>query len=206
MSVNQSVPRKSPWPGVIIGVILFAVGSYMSGNFHPEFLESLKAQGLEVNLGKTVASIGVLIALFRVIEFFYIVPLREAMDARNNSLERTFTEAEDLRAEMGRMRADYERRLAESESAAREQIQAQIREAQALKEQLRVEAVAQADELRKKAMQDIELQTQRAINDIRVEVVDLTLKATEKLLGRSVDDEANRKLLQEFLDTAEVAR
>lgn len=201
---NQST--GSPWPGILIGGILMVAGTYVATQVHLDFQESLEKSGLPINIGETIAVIGVFLILFKVIEPFFITPLAQAITERNNDLEKTFSEAESLRSEMTNLKADYEKRLAETEAKARDQIQGQIKEAQSLKESLMAEANAKAEARLAKADQDIQQERGRVINELRIHAVDMTLKATEKLLGETVDNEKNRKLVQDFIEKAEVAR
>lgn len=183
-------------------------GFWMSKNHQPEgiyhALEALEKQGLSLDPGKSISAIGVFLILFKVIQSFYITPLGDAITGRTSELERTFTEAETLRSDMTAMKADYERRLAETEASAREQIQAQIKEAQAFRNQLMGEAAGQKEQMVKKAQEEIETEKNRVLTDLRLHVVDLTLGATAKILGENVDDARNRKLIDEFLDKVEV--
>ena len=192
------------WLGVIVGAAMAVGGVWVSQNVHIGFLEKLAEQGVPIDLGKTMSMIGMFLVLFPVLKFFYFTPLGEAIHSRTTELERTFSEAEELRAEMATMRSDYERRLAETEASAREQIQAQIREAQNLRGQLMAEASQKADEMVKRAQQEIEQERKKLFTELRLEVVNLTLLATEKVLGESVDTDKNRKLVQEFIDKVEV--
>lgn len=161
-------------------------------------------QGIDFNLGKVFAQMGIVLMFVPIIYLLFGKPLQAAIQERNTDLENTFKEAEDLRAEMTQLRADYDRRLAETEAQAREQIQAQIKEAQALRDTLRSEAVQQAEELKRRAIEEIESEKQHILTDLRLHVVNLTLTATEKLVGQSVDSETNRKLVEEFIDKVEV--
>jgi F-type H+-transporting ATPase subunit b len=198
MAEHQQVEGKpaTRWLGAIVGIIMIAIGGTV--------LNIQLDPGVPLNPGKTVSMIGVLLILFPVIRHFYTKPLEDAIVDRNTQLERTFTEAENLRTEMTSMRTQYESRLAETEARAREQIQAQIKEAQNLRQQLMAEAAAQADELRRKATQDIEREKQRVLAEMRLEVVNLTLDATERILGENIDNERNRRLVEEFVDKVEV--
>ena|SRR5579862_3981949 len=205
MSNNTNSGSKATlWLGVIVGAAMAVGGYWVSVNVHPDFITKLNDQGIPLDLGKTVASIGMFLVLFPILKFFYFNPLGEAIHERTSTLERTFSEAEELRAEMTQMRTDYERRMAAKEAEAREQIQAQIKEAQQLRQTLMGEAAAKADELLKQATQEIEAEKTRVMNELRLEVVNLTLSATEKLLGENVDSAKNRRLVEEFIDKIEV--
>jgi F-type H+-transporting ATPase subunit b len=187
-----------------MGAVLMVGGTYIDQNYHWGWVESINKQGIPLEPGKTVAVVGVFFILFPLINTFFIAPLADAINSRNSDLERTFSEAENLRTEMTQMRNDYEQRLVATEAQAREQIQSQIREAQNLRTSLMAEASAKADELVKKATQDIESEKTRVMGEMRSEVVNLTLIATEKILGENMNNERNRKLVDDFIQSVEV--
>jgi len=179
---------------------------YLSINYPIAALQKLSDQGIPLDIWKTFSTIGWLIALFPLIDMFFIKPLQESIQLRTSHLESTFAEAESLRTEMQTMRGDYEKRLAATEANAREQIQNQIREAQVLRQTLMAEASARADEMVARAEQEIEAEKQKAITDIRMYVVDLTLTAAEKVIGESMDNARNRRLVEDFVSHVEVAK
>lgn len=189
----------------VIGVLLMVGGMYVSLNWHPGFIQKLNDQGIPLDPGKTVAFMGVLLILFPVIQFFFLNGLSDAITGRTIELEKTFSEAEDLRAQMDAMKAEYEQRLTATEAEARETIQKQIHEAQELRQQLMAEASAKADELVKKASEEIEQEKQRVLGELRMRAIDMTLVAAEKLIGENMDSDKNRKLVGEFIDKVEVA-
>lgn len=184
--------------GIVFIVIGFAVKD--QSWTRPEMFS-----GLQLDLGKTITNIGVFLVFIPVINMYFYVPLKEAMDARNQELESTFSEAEQLRTQMQTLKTDYEARLTETEAEARFQIQNQIKEAQNLRQQLMTEAAERADALVRQAQLEIEQEKAHAIATIRTHVVDLTLAAAQKVIGENMDSEKNRRLIAEFIDTVEVA-
>jgi F-type H+-transporting ATPase subunit b len=203
MSTEKKSSSGSVFLAFIVGVILMVGGTYMSLNVHIGFFEDLGKQGILIDPGKTVAVIGVFLILFPIIKTFYLNPLSDAINQRNSDLERTFAEAENLRTQMTQMKTDYEQRLTATEAQAREQIQAQIKEAQDLRTQLMHEAAAKAEEMVKKAQEEIEGEKRKVIGELRLEVVNLTLSATERILGENMNNERNRKLVEDFINTVE---
>lgn len=187
----------------IAGIVIIAVGVYISPMdwTRPEVL---KALGLD--FGMVLTNLGIFLVFVGVLNSFFYAPFKEAIDKRNSGLEETFTEAENLKKEMGELRTSYEARLAQTEADAREQIQAQIREAQSLRQTLMAEAAARSDEMVKKAELEIEAEKQRVLGEIRGYVVDLTLTATEKLIAKNVDSATNRKLVEETIEQMAVSR
>ena len=193
---TQSKSSGSPIPGIVVGLLLMFAGTWVSLTYTSEsapeanqldFIKQLNHQGIPLDPGKTLATIGVLLILFPVIKFFFTNPLGAAIHERTSNLESAFAEAESLRAEMQKMRSDYEQRMAATEANAREQIQTQIREAQNLRTQLMSEATKRADEMVARAQQEIDAEKQKALTELRTHVVDLSLAAAEKVLGENMD-------------------
>lgn len=208
MSAHNETKKGMPWPvTLIIGGIIMWGGMQLSTN-PPAFLsfqQSLAEQGIPLDLGKTIATIGVFLMLFPVINLFFLKPLEEAIADRTQTLESAFTDAENLREEMRVMRNDYERKLTEAEENARTQIQAQIKEAQDLRAQMVAEANAKVDEMTRRAREEMEAERQKILGDLRLHVANLAFQATEKILNENVDNERNRRLVDEFIQKAEVS-
>lgn len=203
---TESKPSGSPIPGILVGFALAIAGTYVA--IHEDtmlpFQKGLReSQHIDINLGMTLATIGVLIAVFPIIRLFFVAPLHDAIHERNSNLEKTFTEAETLRSELDRLRTEYERRLADTEAQAREQIQSQIREAQQLRATLIDEATQRTNALVAQAEAEIAAERTRLIGDLRSYVVDLALAAAEKVVRENMDSDKNRRLIDAFIAEAE---
>ncbi|RYG43371.1 ATP synthase F0 subunit B [bacterium] len=213
MSKTFERPAKQPSavPGIVAGLVLVVVGTFVygigakDGSSLNHLQHSMAETGIPIDFGKTLATIGILLILFPVVRSFFVQPLQDAIQERNSNLERTFTEAEQLREDMTKLRSDYEQRLVATEAQARTEIQAQIKEAQALRQTLMSEAAERADALVEQAQTQIAQERANAILQIRTEVVDLALAAAEKVIGENLNDERNRRLVQNFVDRVEVA-
>jgi len=186
---------------LIGGLAVIGAGIAIQG-----FVETLKLGDLTINIGQSLSMAGVVILLFPVVKLFFTDPLGAAIHERNSQLEATFTDAENLRTEMQKMRSDYETKLTAAESKAREEIQTAIKDAQALRQTIMTEATERADELVKKAQAEIESEKAKLIVELRTKVVDLSLAAAEKVIGENMDTEKNRRLVQDFINNVEVAR
>jgi F-type H+-transporting ATPase subunit b len=223
MSQDNSTSKGSALPGVIIGAILMFGGMYLNskitlteeqmkeagehaGHFNVAFLNTLEHQGLPVNPAITLATIGVLLITFPAIKAFYTGPLKASLDERNGNLEATFAEVEGLRSEMTAMKSDYEKRMAATEADAREKINAQIKEAQTLRQSLMAEAASKSDAMIKQAQDEIAGEKAKALREIQIHVTDLALAAAEKVVGKNMDSDTNRKLVADFIKDLEVAK
>ncbi|MEI8281493.1 MAG: F0F1 ATP synthase subunit B [Armatimonadota bacterium] len=204
-SNSSGVPKIVP---IGLGIVLIAVGVFLNQTIHldPETAGNIKVIGIDFQPGKTLGSIGMFLVLFPVIQSFFIAPLATAIEERNSNLENTFSEVESMRSEMSAMKSDYEKKLATTEADAREKINAQIKEAQALRQSLMAEAASKSDALIKQAQEEIAGEKSKALRDIQVHVTDLALAAAEKVVGKNMDSDTNRKLVADFIKDLEVAK
>ena len=77
------------------------------------------------------------------------------------------------------------------------------RDAERLREELRERARAEADTLVKNAERQVQLETSRAIQQIRKEAVDLSVTIASKLLQRNISPEDNDRLIADALKQME---
>jgi F-type H+-transporting ATPase subunit b len=125
--------------------------------------------------------------------------IAEALDRRRKAIEESIDAAEHTRKEADQILNEYRERLRE----AREQSEDIVSRARKAADRLEDEAKASAKQTREEMMvdarRDIEQQTKRSIDQIRREVANLTVLATEKVARKSLDDEDHRRLIEESL-------
>ena len=66
-------------------------------------------------------------------------------------------------------------------------------------DETKVEAKKYREELMETTRKDIEAETRRALDEIRKEVADLTVIATEKVTRKSLDSDDHKRLIEEAL-------
>jgi F-type H+-transporting ATPase subunit b len=125
--------------------------------------------------------------------------ITEALDKRQKAIEESIDTAEKARAESAALLDEYRSRLREARSQA-EEIIARARKAGEVHERETVEdARVKREELMEQTRRDIEAETRRAIQEIRAEVADLTILATEKVTRKSLDEDDQKRLVEEAL-------
>ena len=121
----------------------------------------------------------------------------EALDRRQRAIEESIDAAERTRTEADELLAEYRERL----TAARQQADDIVARARKAGEQQEADAVSDGkrrrEELLEQARRDIEVETRRAIQEIRAEVADLTIMATEKVTRKTLTSEDQRRLVDE---------
>jgi F-type H+-transporting ATPase subunit b len=125
--------------------------------------------------------------------------ISEALDKRQHAIEESIEHAQRTKEEADALLAEYRERLKE----AREQAEEIVIRARKAAEQFERESVEGAKEKREELLEqtrrDIEAETRRAIQEIRNEVADLTVLATEKVTRKSLSEDDQRRLVEEAL-------
>jgi F-type H+-transporting ATPase subunit b len=151
----------------------------------------------------TLISFG--LALF-VLQRLAFPRIGDALDRRRRAIEESIEAAERTRRDADLLLEEYRARLRE----AREQAEDIVTRARKAGERLQEETLAQAKESREDLMErtrrDIEAETRRALEEIRKEVANLTVTATEKLARKSLDDEDHRRLIEEALSEVDFSQ
>jgi F-type H+-transporting ATPase subunit b len=131
--------------------------------------------------------------------------IQAALDKRQQAIEEAIDTAERTRTEADKLLQEYRERLAE----ARQQADDIVARARKTAENNEAESVADAKRKREEMMaqtrRDIEQETRRAIQEIRNEVADLTVLATEKVTRKTLTDADQKKLVEEALSELDFA-
>jgi F-type H+-transporting ATPase subunit b len=126
--------------------------------------------------------------------------IAEALDRRRKAIEESIESAERTKQEADQLLAEYRARLKEAREQA-EDIVARARHAgETTKDEAKVDARKYREELLESTRKDIEAETRRALDEIRKEVANLTVLATEKVTRKSLTPDDHRRLIQEALD------
>jgi F-type H+-transporting ATPase subunit b len=125
--------------------------------------------------------------------------IQEALDKRAKTISESIEAAERQRNESDELLAEYRERLAEAREQA-DDIMARARKAADTAEsEAKAEGNAKREELVAAATRDIEAETRRSLQQIRKEVADLTVLATEKVTRKSLNEADQRRLVEEAL-------
>ena len=159
-----------------------------SGNF-------LVSPSLGVMIWTLIAFIVALLALRK-----WAFPLiSAALEKRQKAIEESIDSAQRTREEAEQLLAEYRERLAEARSQSEEIVQRARQAADAHEREAHARGDEIAEEASRKAQRDIDAATKRALQDLRNEVADLTILATEKVTRKSLDDADQRRLVEEAL-------
>jgi F-type H+-transporting ATPase subunit b len=145
----------------------------------------------------TLLAFGISFAILRKVAFPRIA---EALDKRRRAIVDSIESADRTRVEADELLQEYRERLKEAREQAEDIVARARRASESLQEETKADARQQREELMEATRRDIEAETRRALDEIRKEVASLTVLATEKVTRKSLDEDDQRRLVEEALE------
>jgi F-type H+-transporting ATPase subunit b len=131
--------------------------------------------------------------------------IADALDRRQKAIEDSIDSAEKTRREADEILKEYRERLKEAREQSEDIVTRARRAADRLEDEAKADAAKTREELMERTRRDIESETRRAIGEIRREVADLTVLATEKVARKTLTGDDHKRLIEEALDEFDFA-
>ena len=127
-------------------------------------------------------------------------PLMDALDARAKQIEESLSKAEKVTVE-AEQQAEKNAKILNDARKEAQGIVSNARDAgDKLKIKLESDGKIQYDSMLEKAKEQIDSEKQKALNDIKNTVVDVAIKASEKIIKRNLNSEDNKKMIEDTID------
>lgn len=169
--------------GGTLGALVFAL------NFWNKFFWA--------ELGTHILAFVLFILILRSLAF---KPLLKVIDERRDKIQADFKKAEDLAADAEKSKKGYEKQLADIEAQAREKMQESIEEGKRIAAEIQQKAREDAENMLERAKKNAEIELANARKQLRKDVVELTLAATERVLREQIDRAAHTRHIDKFID------
>jgi F-type H+-transporting ATPase subunit b len=151
------------------------------------------------NVGLMVWVLVVFFLSFFVLRKWVYPSIITALDARAKTIEDSIDAAQHTREAADKLLADYQERLKEARGQADEIIARARKAADVHEHDAQEQARVNRERMLEQTRRDIEAETRRAIQEIRREVADLTVMATEKLTRKVLTEDDQRRLIDEAM-------
>jgi F-type H+-transporting ATPase subunit b len=127
-------------------------------------------------------------------------PLLSAIEARERSIRESIDQARAERDEAAKLLDEHKALVAQARRERAEAAAEGQRDAERLKGQIVEEGRQQRERLLSQAEAQIAAEMQKARAELRGAVADLSIRVAERLLAKNLDDPAQRKLVEDYLD------
>jgi F-type H+-transporting ATPase subunit b len=156
----------------------------------------------QINLFWVIVSALNFIVFFALIWTFAFKPVSKLLSDRQARIEQGLKDAEQARRDREGAEAERVSTLAEARREANDILARAQKVAQETRDADIAATREELERLRVRAAADIEAEKTRAIADVRAEVADLALLAAGKVVGETMSDDRQRRLVEEFLESA----
>jgi len=133
-------------------------------------------------------------------------PLLKALDNRQETIRKSLDDAQKAKEELERLQGESAQIIRQARIDAESIIAKTRADADKLAEELRHKAREESEGIVKNAERQIQIETRRALQEIRNEAVDISVMIASKLLERHVSKEDNARLIDETLKQIESSR
>lgn len=133
-------------------------------------------------------------------------PLLEALETRQQGIRKALDDAQAAKQELERLEQESAQMMRKARAEAEAIITQSRADADRLREEIRQKAKADAEGILRNAERQIQLETGRALQQIRSEAVDLSVMIASKIIQRNITREDNERLIADALTQVEGTR
>ena len=156
--------------------------------------------------GLFIWTIVTFLVLLTLLAKFAWTPLLEALETRQNAIRKSLDDAQQAKVELERLNAESAQVIQRARVDAEAIVTQSRADGERLREEIRAKARTEADHIVKNAERQIQLETSRALEQIRREAVDLSVMIASKIIQRNLSTADNEKLIDEALKQVETRR
>ena len=136
---------------------------------------------------------------FFVLKRFAFGPIQRTIDERRDRIRQAVEEADNARVEARELLEQHRELIGQAKGEAAEILADARKVADAQIERVKAESETERQRRLEETRRQIEAETKRSLDQIRMEVADLTLEATARVTGKVLDAEDQRRLIDEAI-------
>jgi len=155
---------------------------------------------ISINIWQVVISLANLVILFLILKKFLFEPVKKIKAQRENEIETQYKKAEKARKEADDLKAGWEDKITTADQKADEIISEAVERANERNEIMLYESREKADQIIRKAKADIERDRREARETIKKEIVDVSQVISEQIIGREINMDDHRDLIDDAID------
>jgi F-type H+-transporting ATPase subunit b len=137
---------------------------------------------------------------FYILKRFAFGPIQKTIDDRRARILQAIEEADNARVEARELLEQHRALIGQAKSESAEILAEARKVSDAQLARVREEAETDRQRRLEETRKQIDAETSRAIDQIRNEVADLTIEATQRVVGKVLDTEDQRRLIDEAIE------
>ncbi len=161
---------------------------------------------VQVDPGLFIWTIVTFLVLLTLLAKFAWTPLLQALESRQTLIRKSLDDAQQATKELERLSLESAQIINRARADAEAIVSQSRSDGDRLREEIKQKARAEADHIVKNAERQIQLETSRALEQIRREAADLSVMIASKIIQRNLSKEDNERLIDEALRQVETRR
>ena len=161
---------------------------------------------VQTDPGLFIWTIITFLVLLALLAKFAWTPLLVALETRQNAIRKSLDDAQQAKEELERLHLESAQIIQRARVDAEAIISQSRSDGDRLREELRQKARAEAEHIVKNAERQIQLETSRALEQIRHEAIDLSVMIASKIIQRNISKEDNEKLIDQALEQVDTRK
>ncbi|HCX65046.1 MAG TPA: ATP synthase F0 subunit B [Eubacteriaceae bacterium] len=146
------------------------------------------------------------IIFFLVVKHFFYEKIKAFMNKRTEEISTEIDEAKALKEEAEQYKAEYMKKLSEVDDEAKEILRQANMKANEKRNEIVKQAEEEAERIFKRNQVEIQREREKAAEEVKNNIVDISIFAAEKVIGDSLDKEKHYKLITDFIEEAGEAK
>ena len=153
-----------------------------------------------LSTNEIVAQIINFLILFFLLRIFLWKRILGILDARREKIAQDLQTIEETKKTVEELKNDYEKKMNSIEETAKTKMHEAVLEGGKIVSEIKKEAYRDAEKIIQVARADIRYEITKAKNELKDQVVDLTIQATESIIREKLTAENDKKIVKEFLE------
>ena len=156
-----------------------------------------------LSANEIIAQVINFLLLLILLRVFFWKRVLKLLDERRDRISSQLENIENTKKEVEKLKDDYQKELSAIEGMKKLKIQEGIEGGRKEASEIKREALLNAQKIMDSAESDIKQEIAKAREALKDEIVNLTLKGVENVVGEKLTEEGDRKLVRDFLDNLE---
>lgn len=160
---------------------------------------------LEFDFWTILFSVINILVLFLFLKKFLFGRINKMLEERAALVQGEIDRAKEEAQQAEKLRLEYETAMSGAKEDAKKLMMEAQKNANAQSAAITQQAQEEASRIVESTRQELALERERSVASAQNEIVSLAMEAAEKVLGREMDEETNRAIMDAFLDEEEQA-
>lgn len=131
---------------------------------------------------------------------FLFKPVMKMISDRQKEIDDLYADADKAKVEAAQLESEYKQKLSVAQETSERIVKEAVARGQSREEEILRQANQEADAIRQKASADIAQEKKKAINEAKNEIAGLAMDIAGKVVGHSLTDTDQEKLVDRFIE------